>query len=473
MTGTPEDTARWRELLSADRLPAFALIMLGVWLQAADALVTTTIMPSVGADLDGYAWFGWATSGYLVGVVVAGACAGWLADRIGLRRAMVGSGLLLAAGCAMSAAGPGIGFFIAGRVIQGIGAGWVLGFCFVTIHVVFPERFLVRIFAAATAIWGVATFIGPLIGGLFADGGAWRGVFWLFAVQALLFAWATIHLVPAHGGEQGGRVPFFQLIIITLGIVLLSSAGVVTAAWLQWTLVPAGVVLLTLALIVDRKAESRLFPRQAGNFGSLIGAAYATYFATMAGAIGFSIYAPAILQFTNGLSALEAGYVVAIEAAVWTVAALLVAGSGPQWRRRWIVIGTLLIPMGLLLLAFFLASGDLPLVLLGGAMMGGGFGLYSSFANRLVMANLDEHEGATGSGGIAAMRNAGGAAGAAIVGIAANVTGFADGPNAQSVAAAGFWVCAIGVPFGLIGALAAMRLVALARAEQSGAAVKS
>jgi hypothetical protein len=100
-------------------------------------------------------------------------------------------------------------------------------------------------------------------------------------------------------------------------------------------------------------------------------------------------------------------------------------------------------------------------------MMGGGFGLYSSFANRLVMADLEEHEGATGSGGIAAMRNAGGAAGAAIAGIAANVTGFVGGPNAQSVTAAGFWVCAVGVPFGVIGALAALRLVALARVENA------
>jgi MFS family permease len=72
----------WRDLL-AGRWQAFALIMLGMWLMAADSLVTATIMPSVGAGLGGYAWFGWATSGYLIGLVVAGACAGWLSDRFG------------------------------------------------------------------------------------------------------------------------------------------------------------------------------------------------------------------------------------------------------------------------------------------------------------------------------------------------------------------------------------------------------
>ncbi len=460
-----DDTASWRETLADGRWPSFALIMLGVWLQAADSLVTATIMPSVGVDLDGYAWFGWATSGYLIGVVVAGACAGWLADRIGLRRAMVSSGLFLAAGCALSAAGPNIASFIAGRVVQGIGAGWVLGFCFVTINLVFPERFLVRVFAAATAIWGVATFIGPLIGGLFADGGDWRGVFWLFAVQALLFAWAAMHLVPAHKGQDSGPVPVPQLLLIAAGISLLSSAGVVVEPAVQAGFAVSGLTLLAASLIVDRRADSRLFPRRAANIGTLVGAAYATYFATMAGAIGFSIYAPAILQFTNGLSALEAGYVVAAEAAAWTAAALLVSGSGRQWRLRWIVIGTAMIPAALALLAFYRASGLLPVIIVGGALLGAGFGLHSSFANRLVLADLDEGESATGSSGIAAMRNAGGATGAAIVGIAANLSGFAEGPDTQSVAAAGFWICMVGLPFGIAGAFAGIRLVMLARKE--------
>ena len=43
----------WADLLADGRLPRFALICLGVWLNAADSLVTATIMPCVGADLGG------------------------------------------------------------------------------------------------------------------------------------------------------------------------------------------------------------------------------------------------------------------------------------------------------------------------------------------------------------------------------------------------------------------------------------
>ena len=55
----------WGDLLAEGRLPKFALICLGVWLNAADSLVTATIMPSVGLDLGGYGYFSWAVAGFL------------------------------------------------------------------------------------------------------------------------------------------------------------------------------------------------------------------------------------------------------------------------------------------------------------------------------------------------------------------------------------------------------------------------
>ena len=458
----PEPVARWSEVLGGGRAPSFALIMLGIWLMAADALVTSTIMPSVGADLDGYAWFGWATSGYLTGVVAAGACAGWLSSRIGLQVAMIGAGLLLALGCVVSATGPGIGTFVAGRVVQGIGAGWVAGFCYVTINIVFETRFLVRVFAAATSVWGIATFVGPLIGGLFADAGNWRGVFWLFAAQAVLFSLAAARLVPRGERRAGeGGVPIAQVALIAGGVSALATAGVTDSMTVRLLLAPLGVAMLALAIAVDRRMADRLLPREAGNFRTLLGAAYATYFTMAAAAVGYAIYAPAILRHTNGLSALQAGYVVAVEALAWTLAALAVAGSGAAWRRRWIVIGSLTVPAALVMLALVMASGNLAMVMLGGALLGAAFGVSFSFISRLVMASLIEEERATGSGAIGAVRDAGSATGAAIVGIAASLTGFSEGLTDASVAGAAFWVCAVGVPLGLAGAVAAARLVRL------------
>ena len=61
MTVAAAETS-WSDFLAEGRAARMALICLGVWLNAADSLVTTTIMPSIGRQLGGYAFFSWATS---------------------------------------------------------------------------------------------------------------------------------------------------------------------------------------------------------------------------------------------------------------------------------------------------------------------------------------------------------------------------------------------------------------------------
>ena len=128
MSAAPRADGSWADVVGEGRLPRFVLICLGVWISAADSMVTATIMPSVGADLGGYAYFGWATAGFLLGSVMAGASSGLLALRFGLRRATAAAAILYALGCALSAAGPDIWSFLIGRVLQGLGGGWVVGF---------------------------------------------------------------------------------------------------------------------------------------------------------------------------------------------------------------------------------------------------------------------------------------------------------------------------------------------------------
>src|ERR1700752_4150737 len=119
MAETAIDAKGWGDLLADGRLPRFALIMLGVWLNAADSLVTATILPNVGADLGGYAYFSWATAGFFVGAILAGASSGRLSEMFGLRSATALAGVVMALGCVMSAAAPDVGTFMAGRLIQG------------------------------------------------------------------------------------------------------------------------------------------------------------------------------------------------------------------------------------------------------------------------------------------------------------------------------------------------------------------
>jgi MFS family permease len=454
------DASSWRDLLSDGRAPLLALILLGDWLVAADALVTTTIMPSVGRALAGYAWFGWAASAFLTGTVVAGASAGWLSERVGLRKAMVLTGLVLALGCTMSALAPDMAWFMAGRVLQGVAGGWVLGLIYIAMATSFPSRHLPRLFALVTSVWGVATFVGPLLGGLFADSGLWRGVFWLFAGQALLFAVATLWLVPAKANEaHDQRVPVGPLTVLTIAIALISAAGVVSSAALAVALLGVGVVTLLAAVRGDLRSVAGLLPAQLRNAKSALGAAYIVYFMTNAAGIAYSLYGPALLRATMGMSGLAAGYVIATEAVTWTAVALAVSGFGERWRNRCLVIGPVLILSGLSLQSVALGGTSLPSVFLSGALLGCGFGSCYAFLGQRVMALLDEAETARGSGAIAAVRGAGNAVGAAVASIGANAAGFAVTPDAAHAPAIALAAFGVSVPFAVWAVVAAVRVV--------------
>ena len=460
MTGTPRPATGWADLLAEGRLPRLVLLGLGIWLNAADTLVAATIMPSVGRDLGGHAWFGWATAGFLLGAIVAGASAGRMSEKLGLGAAMVLAGITFAAGCLLGALAPDMATFLAGRLVQGIGAGWVAGLSMVAIAVLFPPRHLARVFACTAAVWGVATLLGPLLGGLFAQAGNWRGVFWLFAGQALVFCLAAPWLLAGTAPpRRGGSVPIRQLAVLAAGVGLVALADIARAPWLTVAMVLLGLAVLAGLLRLDAHARVRLLPHGAGDPRTPIGAGYGAMFALMAAAMGLTVYGPALLQILHGLSPLWAGYVIAAQAMAWTLAAFAVAGvEGGAPERRCIRIGAVLIGAGVLAMMLTLPAAPLAAVVLSAAVMGVGFGMSSSLMNRRILGMLDGDDRATGASAFIAVRQSGGAVGAAIAGAAANAAGFGMAPGVASAQAASTWVFATGLPFALLGAWAAWRL---------------
>ena len=469
-TAPPQSEHGWRDLLRDGRAPLLALMLLGTWTIAADALVTATILPSIGASLSGYEWFGWTASAFLTGTVVAGACAGWLSERIGLRMAMTLAGLVLGLGCALSALAPDMLWFMAGRVLQGVAGGWVLGLVYIAMATGFPSPQLPRLFALANSVWGVATVLGPLIGGLFADLGSWRGVFWMFAGQAALFAVAALWLIPVRAGDSTAqRVPAIPLAMLTIAIAAISAAGVVESGALAALLLVGGLALLAVAIRVDMRSDHGLLPSQIRAAGTPLRAGYLVYFMTNAAATGFSLYGPTLLRTTLGINGLTAGYIVASEAVGWTLLAIAVSGAGERWRRRWLVIGPAAILIGVTMQALVTASGSIPLVLVSGVLLGGGFGVSYGFLGRRVLTMFSESETARGSGAIAAVRGAGGAVGAAVASIGANAAGFAglSLANAHWVALAAF---GSSVPFAIWGLVSAIRIARMAKPQAASTA---
>ena len=461
MSGAAQQSS-WAELFGQGRLPRFLLICFAVWMNAADSLVTATIMPSVGKDLGGYQYFSWAVAGFLVGSIVAGSSAGRLSETLGLRRATVLSGLAFALGCLMSALAPDMGMFLAGRFMQGVGSGWVSGLAMVAIAFLFPEHLLSRVFGSMAAIWGVATVLGPLLGGIAAELGNWRLVFWLFTGQALLFAIAAFALLRKGIVPQSGQgVPWRQLALLLSAIACLGLAELTGDGLSILIVATIGTGLLALFLRFDARAAISLLPRRASDLRTLEGRGYGAIFALTSASMGFLIFGPALLQRLLDLSPIEAGYSVAAHAMAWSASAMWVAGRPRSAMNTWIRTGSLLILAGPILLAITMPMGPLPAIMASAATMGAGFGLSSALINQRIIVSLSDADRAVGSSALNATRQVGEVIGAVIAGAAANLTGFGAGQTMAQLQTTAGWVFAAAIPLAALGTVLAWGMARL------------
>lgn len=461
------DGAGWRDLMAPGLAARFAFLCLGIWLNAADALVTVTLTPTIAKEIGGFQYFGWSVAAFLLASIIAGAVSGRVSMRLGLRPATALAGAAYALGCAVSALAPDFLIFVAGRLIQGLGAGAVVALCYVAINALFPEKLWVRVYGAIAGVWGVATLLGPLIGGVFAQGGVWRDAFWFFGAQGLIFVAATFLLVKkaAPAPQAKTRVPVAQLVVLTLGVTLIAAAGVVGAVWLAAGLGLAGLASLALLLRIDARAGGILLPLSAGDLTRAAGAGYLMIFALEVATIAFTVYGPAFVQVIHGASPLVAGYVITAIAAGWTVVAMLVAGV--QNRDGLMIrLGATLVVVGTAWAAWAVPRGSLASIVVAMIVMGSGFGLSWAFVAKRIVASLPDSEQALGSSAVPTAQLIGGAFGAAASSAVAGALGFADGVDPGVGAANGVWLFAAFLPVSLAGWLAAWRLGGLEPAAQ-------
>ncbi len=454
-----------RKILAEGRWALFLLVLGGIWLHAADSIVVATVMPAVVADLGGIEWTPWAFALYELGSIVAGALAGLSTLRLGIGRSLASFAAVFAIGCLASALAPDMAVLLGGRVLQGIGGGALTALSHVAVTRGFPERNWLPLFGLISAIWGVASLAGPLIGGLFAEMGFWRGAFLVFAAKGFVVAaaapWLLARVDRGLGSLGSHRVPWASLVPLILGVLAIAAAGVVESLWVGLGLVVLGIVSLVAMQRIDARVISSLLPQRAlRNSGS---ARYGLAMSLLlsVSTIAFLIYGPLLLEAFYGVSALTAGYFVAFESVAWTLAALAISRVKPEGEPFFLRLGALTILVGLVGIALVFPLGSPWLILPFVGMQGAGFGMAYAFIVRRVVTGAPEAERDHAAGAMATVQMLGYASGAAIAGIAANAQGLALAESAAALAPLVRWLFLAFTPFALLGLLAAWRLAAL------------
>ncbi|GAB5467064.1 MAG: MFS transporter [Rhodospirillales bacterium] len=454
----------WRDALKGGRWALFLLVLGGVWLHAADSMVVATVMPAVVDSLGGISWTPWAFALYELGSIVAGALGGLASLRFGVGRALAGFAALFAVGCLVSAVAPDMGLLLGGRLLQGLGGGALVALSHVAVTKGFPERNWKALFALISAVWGLSAMAGPLIGGLFAEAGFWRGAFLVFALQGFLVAASApwlLRRVDRQAGAVGSySVPWVSLTLLSLGVLAIATAGVVGGLGLGLPLVLVGFVLLILTLRIDARQVSPLLPHRALRLRGASRAGLIMVLCLSMATIAFLIYGPLLMVELYGIGALAAGYIVAGESVAWTLAALAVGRVGPAGEGFYLRLGAFTILVGLLGIAVFLPVGPLWAIFPFVAMQGAGFGMAFAFIIRRVVTGAPLAEREHAAGAVATAQMLGYAIGAALAGIAANTAGLGSAQPAAELAAITPVIFLTFLPVALIGLVWAFRLAA-------------
>ncbi|WDG18658.1 MFS transporter [Microbacterium sp. Clip185] len=342
-----EHPPRWRDLFAAPHAAAVLVMASGVALYAMNLYFTAALMPSIAADLGGDRYYAWASTAYLIAAVVATMLIGRILAARGSRGSYLIAFLLFALGTAVSAASPVMEVFVAGRAVQGLGAGMLTGLGYATIRSVLPPSLWTRATGLVSAMFGVGTLVGPALGGVFAQLGAWRIALAAVVVVALALILASRRALPAATGEQGERTPLPLLSITALALTaaLLSVSSTVTGIAAPVTAL-AALALLIAFFVIDARNPHGVLPRLAYRRGNPLAWVYLTVAALCAGVTAEN-FIPLFAQQLAGATPLVAGLVGAAMSLGWTLAQLVSVSAGPIAARWAVRIGPIVLFAGL------------------------------------------------------------------------------------------------------------------------------
>jgi MFS family permease len=342
---------------------------------AAEALAVVTVMPLVARDLHGLSLYGFVFSAFLLGTMVGIVAAGRAADRRGPAVPYVAGIIVFAAGLTIAGLAPSMPVLIAGRTLQGLGAGAIPAVAYVAIGRCLPEALRARMMAVLSTAWVVPGLAGPALSAEVAKYFGWRWVFLGLlpfiavtgpvAIPALL----RIGRDPAPDGEGQphrlidgiGVAVCAGLLLGGLTLAVGSATGQVSAASagsLSLPRVLLGCVLTVAGLAVGVPVLRRLLPAgtlsaRNGLPATILSRGLLTF--CFFGADAFVTLAITILRHR---SPVLAGVAVTGSTLSWTAGAWFQARMNSRWEgRRLIRIGLVIILIGIGGLSAMLDSG--------------------------------------------------------------------------------------------------------------------
>ena len=431
MTHTTGITGSWRELLGAKHVGTSVVLAGGVALYATNEFLTISLLPNTVAEIGGSRLYAWVTTLYLVGSVAAATMVNPMLLRVGPRSSYLMGLALFGVSSLVCGMAPNMEILIAARALQGVAGGLLAGLGYAVINAALPRSLWTRASALVSAMWGVATVVGPATGGLFAQFGLWRWAFVAMAILTVLMAMLVPIALAADRVDPSVaapamKVPVWSLVLTGAAALAISVAQIPHNFLATVGLLAAGVVLVGLFVIVDWRMRAAVLPPSVFGPGPLKWI-YLTMAVLMIGAM-VDTYVPLFGQRLAHLTPVAAGFLGAALAVGWSVSEIVSASvENPRTIGRVIAAAPVVVAAGLALGAVTQRQdatvGSVALWTIALAVAGIGIGMaWPHLSVRAMDSVNDPAEGSAAAAAINTVQVISAAFGAGLAGVVVNMT---------------------------------------------------
>ena len=388
-------------LTQPQRLAITGAALLALFLGALDALVISAAMPTVIAELGGLSLYSWVYSAYFLARAVSLPIIGKLADLYPTRRLFlvsIGTFLLasIAAGSAWDMSG-----LIAARVVQGIGAGGVFALVYIVLADVAPSERRGKFLSIGSAVWGIASVLGPTLGGLIVTYLSWRWIFFINIPLALASLWGIgTYLIEIRPKKKDVSLDLWGASLLTTTILTFLFAFLMIGGTYRWSSPPiiamfglSLVSALVFLWIEHRTRDPILSIAFFANRGFATGntAVFLSSFAIFS----MFAFAPLFIQAAQGRRPMQVGMAMLSLSLGWSVGSLSLGRVVDRWGyKSSAVAGTVLLVGGCAMTLFFDLESTIAFMFTGFFIIGTGMGFVGLSTLLLVQASLtEEHLG--------------------------------------------------------------------------------
>ncbi len=404
-------------------------LMLGMLLAALDQTIVATALPTIAGDLHGLSHLSWVVTGYLLLSTVSTPLWGKLGDMYGRKSFFQAAIVIFLVGSALSGLSSSMIELIIFRAVQGLGAGGLMVGAQAIIGDVVPPRERGKYQGIFGAVFGLASVVGPLLGGFFVQNLSWHWIFYVNIPIGLVALAVTARFLPSALRRVQHVIDYLGAVVLAGGVtclVLLTTLGGTTYPWISLPIgimAALGVVLLAWFVLIERRAAEPILPLHLFR-NRVFSATSAIGFIVGFAMFGAITYLPTYLQIVKGATPTDSGLEL-----LPLMGGLLVTsiGSGiliSRWGRYKIfpIMGTAVMTVGLFLFSLLQVGTSMLTISVYMVVLGLGLGSVMQVLVIAVQNAVSHSELGVATSGATFFRSIGGSFGTAVFGaIFANV----------------------------------------------------